>query len=193
MGEYQQIMQNLATISGAKSITEEEARSFAFRLLIHYSGDIHQPLHATARVDHEYTHGDRGGNSFRLPMKESAGNLHAVYDSVFYEFTGYPNLPFNSADWDKFGKIASDLVSKYPVEGLGSVKDLDFVDWANDSFKIASTFTYDEINHNENKALPADYIAKGKTIMESQIVIAGFRLRYLIDSMFKSEEVTFLN
>ena len=30
---------------------EEDARSFALRLIIHYAGDIHQPLHASALVD----------------------------------------------------------------------------------------------------------------------------------------------
>jgi len=33
---------------------EEEVRSMALRLLIHYVGDVHQPLHAASRVNHEY-------------------------------------------------------------------------------------------------------------------------------------------
>lgn len=33
------------------SLSELERRSYALRLLIHYIGDIHQPLHAVARVD----------------------------------------------------------------------------------------------------------------------------------------------
>jgi len=102
--EYKQIMSNLPNIreenQESLGFDENVGVSFALRLLIHYAGDIHQPLHATSRVDHEYKHGDRGGNSFRLPMKLSAGNLHAVWDSVFYEFTGYPKLPMNQDLWD---------------------------------------------------------------------------------------------
>lgn len=30
---------------------EQQARSYALRLLIHYIGDLHQPLHATARIN----------------------------------------------------------------------------------------------------------------------------------------------
>ena len=56
------------------------------RLLIHYLGDIHQPLHSLSRVDPDYPAGDRGGNDFPLPNHYSAAELHAVWDSVIYEF-----------------------------------------------------------------------------------------------------------
>jgi len=49
-----------------KENTEKNGMSTAMRLLIHYCGDIHQPLHATSRVDHEYPKGDFGGNTFKI-------------------------------------------------------------------------------------------------------------------------------
>ena len=70
---------------------EEDQRSFALRMIIHYVGDLHQPLHSSALVDTEFPSGDRGGNSEHLPSKDGASNLHAVWDSVLYEYTGYPN------------------------------------------------------------------------------------------------------
>ena len=71
---------------------EDLAKSFALRLLIHYVGDIHQPLHSTSRVDSKYPRGDAGGNLFHVPSKEGAKNLHAVWDSVVYLFTATPSL-----------------------------------------------------------------------------------------------------
>jgi hypothetical protein len=71
---------------------EEDAKSYALRLLIHYVGDIHQPLHATSRVDDKYPAGDRGGNNFPIPSKQTAKNLHAVWDGVVYLFTSSPSL-----------------------------------------------------------------------------------------------------
>ena len=63
---------------------EEVSKSFALRLLIHYLGDIHQPLHCASRVDDEYPEGDRGGNSF--PLRVSGfRNLHMLWDSVLEE------------------------------------------------------------------------------------------------------------
>jgi hypothetical protein len=46
---------------------ESDARSFALRLVIHYVGDLHQPLHTVSEVDYEYPAGDRGGNEEKLP------------------------------------------------------------------------------------------------------------------------------
>lgn len=36
----------------------EDQRSVALRLVIHYIGDIHQPLHGVAEVDHRFPAGD---------------------------------------------------------------------------------------------------------------------------------------
>lgn len=71
---------------------EEDAKSYALRLLIHYIGDIHQPLHASARVDKKYPKGDAGGNFFTVPAKENTKNLHAVWDSAVYAYTDTPKL-----------------------------------------------------------------------------------------------------
>lgn len=65
---------------------EQYGQSYALRLLIHYLGDIHQPLHCLSRVDKDYPVGDKGGNDFKLPNHYSADNLHSVWDAVVYEF-----------------------------------------------------------------------------------------------------------
>ena len=65
---------------------ETRGKSYALRLLIHYLGDIHQPLHSMSRVDADFPAGDRGGNSFNLPTHYTAKELHAVWDSVIYEY-----------------------------------------------------------------------------------------------------------
>ena len=70
----------------SKISNEDDAKSFALRLLIHYVGDIHQPLHATSRVDSKYPKGDAGGNFFHVPQKGDVKNLHSVWDSVVYLF-----------------------------------------------------------------------------------------------------------
>jgi len=74
---------------------ESDQRSFVLRLIVHYVGDLHQPEHSTALVDSKYPSGDRGGNSEKIPSKDGANNLHAVWDSVVYEYTGRPSLVSN--------------------------------------------------------------------------------------------------
>ena len=65
---------------------EDLGLSIALRFLIHFVGDIHQPLHCLARIDDNYQAGDKGGNLFPVPNHYSADNLHSVWDSVMYEF-----------------------------------------------------------------------------------------------------------
>ena len=96
------------------------------RLLIHYVGDVHQPLHATSRVDHNYPRGDYGGNTVYLPELDGVDNLHAVWDSVSYEFSGYAHLPFSDSDWAQNGQRVNTLLNRYPLSSLSyDVTNLD--------------------------------------------------------------------
>ena len=63
---------------------ENEAKSYALRLLIHYIGDIHQPFHNEDLYDADNIKGDSGGNTFTLPYHYGADELHAVFDKVMY-------------------------------------------------------------------------------------------------------------
>ena len=107
------------------------------RLVIHYVGDVHQPLHATARVDDQFPAGDRGGNSFTLTSREGAKNLHAVWDSVIYAEAGNPVLPLSDADWNNLGIEAAKLVEENPVSDVTDLLSTDPAVWAKDSFELS--------------------------------------------------------
>lgn len=49
-----------------KTVSWSLSDSFHLRLLIHYVGDVHQPLHASSRYTKKYPEGDEGGNLFYL-------------------------------------------------------------------------------------------------------------------------------
>ncbi len=72
---------------------------FFLRYFVHVVGDIHQPLHACARVNESYkkeSAGNRGGNSVKVNIigeikkgkKEKLKNMHKVFDYVFGELNG---------------------------------------------------------------------------------------------------------
>jgi len=115
--------------------------STAMRLLIHYVGDVHQPLHASTRLDKNYPKGDRGGNDFPLPEEHTTDELHAVWDSVLFEYVGYQDLPFSDADWSGISANASKLMTKYPISA-SVASDLDPRHWAAESYKITEEFVY---------------------------------------------------
>jgi hypothetical protein len=85
---YQKIHGNYPT-----GHNEADLVSIAMRLLIHYVGDAHQPLHNESVVDIEFPSGDRGGNDWKLPSHYYADNLHSVWDKVVYEWKN-PKRPF---------------------------------------------------------------------------------------------------
>jgi len=64
-------------------------------MLIHYIGDISQPLHNANK-------NDRGGNDFPLKSHYGVDNLHALWDSVIYKYLNTTATPFSDADWDSF-------------------------------------------------------------------------------------------
>jgi hypothetical protein len=51
--------------------------SESFKFLIHFIGDIHQPLHASGRM--------RGGTQALVRFDRRVTNLHAVWDSLMFE------------------------------------------------------------------------------------------------------------
>lgn len=96
----------------------KDQRSFVLRMVVHYVGDIHQPLHGTAEVDHRYPEGDMGGNLHKLPADPDTGveDLHAVWDSVIYEFPGYETLPFDAEIWQWYSDQSEGLEDRHPID-----------------------------------------------------------------------------
>ncbi|KAH6592563.1 hypothetical protein BASA50_008014 [Batrachochytrium salamandrivorans] len=52
-------------------------REESLKFLLHYIGDLHQPLHVTGR--------DRGGNSAQVRFNGRLTSLHGVWDSLMFE------------------------------------------------------------------------------------------------------------
>jgi len=150
------------------------------RFLIHFVGDIHQPLHSTSRVDNEYPAGDRGGNSVPLPSKDGAKNLHAVWDAVIYSEAGDYNTPLSANDWTSLSNEAKKLMKMYPIDSK-TANEIDPKVWANDSFKISQEIVYKGIHENEK--LSDDYIKKAEELAQKQVVIGGYRLASMIKSL----------
>ena len=40
-----------------------------------------------------------GGNLFGLPEHLNVTNLHSLWDSILYMYTGTPQMPFDYNDW----------------------------------------------------------------------------------------------
>lgn len=69
-----------ATLGNSASTDLDRAR--ALRFLVHFAGDIHQPLHAAEMYSAAFPDGDLGGNYFKVsvPGFPSITNLHYYWD-----------------------------------------------------------------------------------------------------------------
>jgi len=139
-------------VSNAGAVSWDLGDSFNLRLLIHYIGDIHQPLHATSRFTSKYPAGDRGGNSFTLTSKAGVSNLHSLWDSVLYEYSNDLVQPLAASDWAYLGDESAKLTKKYPESYFTNLYTA-YTAWDDESLAIAESFVYTGITEN---TIPSD-------------------------------------
>lgn len=65
----------------ADTTASHEKRLQALKFVVHFAGDIHQPLHAGKAAD-------RGGNNFQIQYRGKGSNLHSLWDSGMLNSTG---------------------------------------------------------------------------------------------------------
>ena len=164
------LKQIMPIVAYDKANVFERARFLAF--LVHIVGDLHQPLHAVARVTASLPAGDEGGNLFKI--KHSASNLHSLWDSGLGVFSGGTS-PANIT------ALAHTVTTLYPQEYFGArVNDLRPDHWADDDLELAKSTVY---NLSENQAPSTGYIGVGKTTAEQQAALAGYRLAALLNQL----------
>ena len=111
-----------------------EARAQALRLIIHFVGDIHQPLHCAIRVDDANPRGDQGGNQVSILVADSTGRLrpdrlHIYWDEGLNTFVG------------STATLAVKIERANPDRGL-ELEPFNFEVWADESFKLAKDVAY---------------------------------------------------
>jgi hypothetical protein len=133
----QAITQELSILRSPQS--DPQKRAEALRFLIHFVGDLHQPLHAT-------TNNDQGGNcvpvaffdalsQLRNPQTESyAPNLHAVWDV---------NILARATHGETVDQVATDLDQSFRRKIIHWEKGPANIDaWAAEGYQLASKNVY---------------------------------------------------
>jgi nuclease S1 len=159
----------LRTLKNPKS--SAAARADALRFIIHFVGDIHQPLHDT-------TNNDEGGNCVpveffgELPKETSVDresfqpDLHWVWDVGIIDYfddrhtSSHPRSPaansnrmarLGSADRQSTGqvpKLALDLDRQFRAQiPLWESQRIDFTAWAWESHALANSVAYGKLPH----------------------------------------------
>jgi hypothetical protein len=183
-----------------------QSRADALRYVIHFVGDIHQPLHDT-------TNNDEGGNCvpvtfFRKAPQERnttaesySPNLHGVWDTNIIDQLSPNETPQQLAQkLDAQFSTQEDAWAKAPI---------DFNKWAWEGHQLAETVVYGDLpakiavekpaevktcaddNHistrmlNLHEDLEDDYENAASPAVEEQLTKAGLRLATVLNSILK--------
>jgi hypothetical protein len=156
IGDFQKVLRDPAT--------PPDQRREALMFLIHFVGDMHQPLHCSDNKD-------RGGNDVHVIFQGKASNLHSVWDGTLLTGMGteeqlFPGFSLESAKharkWSK-----------------GTVND-----WAEESHKAAQKITYGKLPKAATGApvaLDAKYARAADPLIRKQIEKAGARLARVLN------------
>jgi hypothetical protein len=153
-------------------------RALALAWFEHLVGDVHQPLHVTARCTALEPRGDHGGNDFCLgkthPVAphDCSTNLHALWDDIL-------TTPHGSATVDGLAAALQQRHRKPLFLGLGNYEA-----WARESYKVATTRVYPVTLFRRTKPAPAYYSAVLKE-SEPRLALAGYRLGEALNALLR--------
>ena len=141
--------------------TSMEEQAFYLKLLIHFVGDLHQPLHIGIEED-------KGGNDFQVRWFSNGSNLHRVWDSDMIDSykMSYTEMAQNIQEGYEFQNIS---VS-------GSITN-----WADEVHRFTKTL-YNNINIGDK--LGYNYSYENFNKVQSQLNMAGVRLAKLLNDIY---------
>ena len=171
-----------------KTSTDDNARAQALRFIIHFVGDIHQPLHCASRVSAALPTGDRGGNSVNLKIRQPNGtmkntNLHSYWDGGIGTFpkTG-PN--FAPPPLSQIPRPVASIIRTYPATdpALNLNNPTDFEGWSGESHHLAKDVAYKGITNNGTPT--AAYNRTATRVARKRVAWGGYRLAALLNSIW---------
>lgn len=138
-------------------------KELALKMVIHLTGDIHQPMH----LGHA---SDRGGNQWKVKYFDRETNLHSYWDSTLPEAAH----KWSYTEW-------ADQLDRLPEAEMQAIAAGNASDWARESYDIC-TEIYDSTP--KGSTLSYDYIAKWTPVVEDRFLKGGIRLADLLNSIF---------
>lgn len=167
------------TLRDGRASDQQRVRALA--RLVHFIGDIHQPLHAS-------DNGDRGGNDVRVIFEGHAtyrtedgssrpNTLHGIWDSVLLRSAYGP------------GDTARPAIEMDIAEHAGAYAQEDARAWAAESHRVAVEFIYarwpEPLRCGQAPELPVDvdqrYVRAAAPIIREQLAKASVRLAMVLN------------
>jgi len=136
-----------------------EKQLVALKYLVHFVGDVHQPLHAGFGDD-------RGGNSYQLQAFMRGTNLHALWDTVMIRSLAQDGLTLTNRLQSHSN---AELKAKWSAAQA-----------AQESCQIVSLPGF-----YPDRQVGMDYVEKFQPVLERRLITAGSRLAQLLNDIWK--------
>ncbi len=180
-GDIIQAMRSLEKKLRSKK-TDRKEKIEALRLLIHFIGDVHQPLHVGNGKDF-------GGNTCHVKWFGAPKKLHAVWDESLID-----HLKLSYTEYSEFLNHPSAKQVKAWQKGS-------YVDWADESIQLRNRVYPGTAKPEDRKYcmkgwsgrpeesdmpdLKWDYAFKHRKAMDARLLKAGVRLAGVLNSIFE--------
>jgi len=158
--------------------TDPEEKIIALKFVLHFVGDLHQPLHSADNHD-------KGGNAVKIIVDGFDHNqrdeLHAYWDTQFVRALGQsPNA------------IAQQLISGITPDLKAQWEKGTLDDWAMEAYGIAKSDVYGNppLSQDELEHLDAAYVAQAEKDVALQLSRAGVRLAEVLNRALGSSNGT---
>ena len=149
-------------------------RIMALAFLLHFMGDLHQPMHAS-------DHGDFGGNRLRVRYGIIAGrtNLHLAWDGYLAE-RGMSTPPGD----------ARGILSELEAADKAAMRRGDVAAWSRESWEVGREFAYGTVLADpcapppaERPVITEDITRRLIPIVRRQAARGGIRLARILDAV----------
>lgn len=138
-------------------------RVFYLKMLIHFIGDLHQPMHASRAED-------KGGNDIQVQWFGQGSNLHRVWDKnliVSYGMT--------------YTELANELDRGVSRKERKKIQEGSIYDWVDESHEICGTL-YESVEVGEK--LGYRYTYDYNDLLFEQLQKGGLRLAKVLNDLF---------
>jgi S1/P1 Nuclease len=143
----------------------KDKKQMYLRLLIHFVGDLHQPLHVGGRPE------DQGGNRIRVLWFNDSTNLHSLWDDRLPEFQKLSYTEWTNA----INHTTKAQRSTWQKESI--------TEWFYESYQLAQGI-YAEIKQ-PNQRLSYRYNFDHIETVNQQLLKGGVRLAGLLNEIFR--------
>ena len=176
----------LAALQRASATSEILSQSLG--LLIHFMGDIHQPLHNANEFSTKYPTSDQGGNKQKVKV-DAAGTkmvLHMYWDSIAEGNAGQDvPRPLSVDDYADLNSFVDYLEATYASTLTDADKALQNSTLISaEAHALALQYAYPGADNGAT--LTETYKANAKRVAERQVLLGGYRLALMLNNTLRS-------